>query len=96
MAASSLQSGNSIKARMMSYQDSLSSTSDLDEYSEDCWSTMKLRDSLPPSIISSLSNTSSNAAENMTSVGLAFAEVILPLLRKLVSETMEGYLQTHR
>ena len=81
---------------MMSYQESLSSTSDLDEYSEDCWSTMKLWDSLPPSIISSLSNTSSNAAENLTSVGLAFAEVILPPLRTLVSETMEGYLQTHR
>ena len=95
MAASSLQSGVSIKARMMSFQESLSSTSDSDVCSEDCWSTTKLRDSLPPSIISLLSNTSSNAADNLTSVSLSFTEVLLPPLRTLVSQSMEDYLQQH-
>ena len=95
MAASSLQSGVSIKARMMSFQESLSSTSDSDVCSEDCWSTTKLSDSLPLSIISLLSNTSSNAADNLTSVSLSFTEVLLPPLRTLVSQSMEDYLQQH-
>lgn len=80
---------------MMSFRNSLSSSTDSDILSDDRWSTTRLMDALPPSISSTLSSTSSNNAENSCSVSLAFTEVLLPPLRSVVSECMANYFQEY-
>ena len=83
---------------MASFQPNVSSSSEGTSDDGDRWSTTKLQDSLPTSIHSSLStrSRSSNTAENLTSVTLAFAEILLPELRSLISQVMEDYLHRYR
>ena len=85
-----------LRARMNAVRDDLSSTGS--DISEDRWSTTQLQNSLPPSVTSSssLSSSSSNDAENMATVLLGFMDILLPPLRTMVRNSMEVYFHQHQ